>query len=202
MSPRSAPKRRTQAERRAETRAAVLESACRLFGAKGYADTSLDEIAAASGVTIRPVYHYFGGKQQLFEAVNELMEERILASLQAEPRPSSEEPAVGAWHAFLRLCRDPAFRRIVLLDAPSVLGRTRWETSAVTRGALDLFARMGGEDRFLGPLKARMLVGALGEAGVAIAESDDPERAAQEADAIVTRMIRVLLGAKDEEEVA
>ena len=57
--------RRTQAERRAQSRQAVLDSACRLFGEKGYADTSLEEISADCGLTIRPVYHYFGNKKSL-----------------------------------------------------------------------------------------------------------------------------------------
>jgi AcrR family transcriptional regulator len=191
--------RRTQAERRAQTRAAVLESACRLFGSKGYADTSLEEIAAACGVTIRPIYHYFGGKQQLFEAVNEVMEERILASLQSNAESTARDPVLSAWHAFLELSRDPEFRRIVLVDAPSVLGRDRWDTSAVTRAALHMLQASGGADGVRGALVARMLVGALAFAGVAIAESDDPEGASREADAIVTRMIRALLATEDPE---
>ena len=62
-------KRRTQEQRRNESRQAVLDSACRLFGDKGYADTSLEEIAADCGLTIRPIYHYFGNKKALFAAV-------------------------------------------------------------------------------------------------------------------------------------
>ena len=115
MSAATPTRRRTQAERRAETRAAVLESACRLFGRKGYADTSLEEIAAAAGVTIRPIYHYFGGKRELFEAVNAVMEERILASLQEGAGGSGANALLAAWRAFLELCRDPEFRRVVLL---------------------------------------------------------------------------------------
>ena len=69
----STPRRRTQAERREESRQAVLDSACRLFGARGYAATSLEDIAADCGLTIRPIYHYFGNKLALFTAVNEVM---------------------------------------------------------------------------------------------------------------------------------
>ena len=64
-------KRRSQAERRAETHKLVLASACRLFGERGYAATSLDDIAVDCGVTTRPIYHYFGNKKALFAAVNE-----------------------------------------------------------------------------------------------------------------------------------
>ncbi len=196
MSRRGPGRRRSQAERRAETRAAVLESATRLFGTKGYAQTSLEEIAAACGTTIRPVYHYFGGKQQLFEAVNGVMEERILSSMQGADPSGGGDPAV-AWRSFLELCRDPIFRRVVLVDAPAVLGRARWESSAVTRAALALFhdEDAGGEGG--GRLVARMLVAALAEAALAIAESADPDAMSRRAEQVVGRAIPALLGREE-----
>ena len=179
--------RRTQAERRAETRAAVLESACRLFGRKGYEDTSLDEIASEAGVTIRPIYHYFGSKRELFAAVNEVMEERILALLH-----ESSSDDLDAWRRYLTLCRDPEFRRIVLLDGPGILGRGRWATSPVTR---TVAARLGdtvSEDPALPNVAARMLIGAMTEAALAIAESDDPTRTSRDAERLVASLFRTL----------
>lgn len=190
--------RRTQAERRAETRAAVLESACRLFGTKGYAQTSLDEIAAACGLTIRPIYHYFGNKQALFIAVNDVMEERIVASMQAMDPKGAADPAHVAWRAFLELSRDPEFRQIVLVDSPTVLGRERWAKGSVWQTAGTLLRRRAransaGADE----LVARMLMAALAEAALTIAESDAPEQLSAPADAIVTRLIDALThGAK------
>jgi len=182
-------RRRTQAERRAETRAAVLESACRLFGSKGYADTSLEEIATSCGVTIRPIYHYFGNKKQLFAAVNERMEERIVESIQASAESASEDPILSDWRAFLDRCREPDLRRIVLIDSPNVLGRDRWTDSAVTVAAAGrLRASQGEADDVRGRLVARMLMGAFAEAALAIAESDDPERWSREADEVVRRL--------------
>src|ERR1700759_730960 len=52
------------------TRRAVLTAARTLFGRKGYAQTSVDEIAAAARVTKGAVYHHFAGKEQLFRAVH------------------------------------------------------------------------------------------------------------------------------------
>ena len=51
------------------TRAALLDEATRLFAQRGYAGTSLEDVAAASQVTRGAVYHHFDGKQALFEAV-------------------------------------------------------------------------------------------------------------------------------------
>ena len=195
MSSGGAPRRRTQAERRAETRALVLESACRLFGSKGYADTSLEEIAAACGTTIRPIYHYFGGKRELFAAVNEVMEERILHAQQGAA--DADAGTVNAWRAFLELCSDPGFRRVVLVDAPNVLGRERWQQSAVTRASLALFRGVDAGDDARAELVARMLVAALGEAALSIAESDDPERTSRQVDEVVVRTIHALLGTEE-----
>lgn len=183
--------RRTQAERRAATRAAVLESARRLFGRKGYAETSLEEIAAEAGVTIRPIYHYFGSKLDLFRSVNESMEERILASLQVEDDADVDGDR-AAWRRYLELCEDPEFRQIVLVDGPSVLGRERWATSEVTR---TVEARLGGPSD--GPagtpnVAARMLIGAMAEAALAIAESDDPSQTGREAERLVGALLPAL----------
>ncbi len=182
--------RRTQAERRAETRAAVLDSACRIFGEKGYAQTSIEEIASASGVTIRPIYHYFGNKLALFEAVNALMEDRIVASIDDS---SDEEPGrrtLAAWRAFLDLCSEPRFRQIALIDAPTVLGRDRWAEGSVAQTA-SAFLRGGVDAGVIGSseLATRILIAALAEAALFIAESDDPERSSREADGIITRLL-------------
>ena len=101
------PARRTQAERRTETRAAVLESACRHFGSKGYADASLEAIASDCGLTIAPIYHYFGNKRSLFEAVVDRMNDRILETLQSGPA-ASDEPDRSAWRSFSRSAEIPA----------------------------------------------------------------------------------------------
>jgi AcrR family transcriptional regulator len=172
-----------------------LESACRLFGSKGYAETSLEEIAVACGLTIRPIYHYFGNKKQLFAAVNDVMEERIVASIQEEAESLPGDPILSGWRAFLDLCREPDFRRIVLIDSPNVLGRDRWTDSAVTVAASRrLRAEGGGADDTRGRLVARMLMGAFAEAALAIAESDDPRRLSREADEVVTRLVRAVSG--------
>ena len=182
--------RRTQAERRAVTRAAVLDSACRLFGAKGYAQTTIEEIASTCGLTIRPIYHYFGNKRALFEAVNALMEERIVASIHASSATGPEARTLTAWRAFLELCSEPEFRQIVLIDGPIVLGRDRWADSSTSRTATALL-RGGVDDESdgSGELAVRVLIAALAETALCIAESDDPERSSREADRLVTRLL-------------
>ena len=51
------------------TRARILAAAESLFAADGFAGTRVDAVAARSGANKRMIYHYFGGKEALFEAV-------------------------------------------------------------------------------------------------------------------------------------
>lgn len=178
--------RRTQAQRRAESRQAVLDSASRLFGEKGYADTSLEEIAADCGLTIRPIYHYFGNKKALFAAVNESMEQRILEAMQG-----GNDMAASNWKSFLDLCEDAAFRRIVLVDSPNILGRERWTTSPVGRRTLtepiDLNARPA-EEQFRLTLLERVTMAAFAEAALAVAEAEDIGMARKQAEQLMNAL--------------
>ncbi len=51
------------------TRASILQAASRLFSAGGYAQVSMDEVAAEAGVTKPTVYAHFGSKEALFETL-------------------------------------------------------------------------------------------------------------------------------------
>ena len=53
---------------RAERERQMLDTARALFAARGYADVTMDEVAAAVGVTKPLLYNYFGNKEQLFLA--------------------------------------------------------------------------------------------------------------------------------------
>ena len=184
--------RRTQASRRAETQAAVLRSATKLFGSKGYAGTSLDEIANDCGISIAPIYHYFGNKQKLFLAVNEAMEERIVVPVKAG---DDGDKVLGSWQVFLKLCQEPEFRRIVLVDGPTVLGRERMSHSRVTEWTLDRFRQRfegQGKSRYQAELIGRMMMGAMSEAGLFIGNADDPEQASKEAHELVQALVQNL----------
>lgn len=184
-------KRKTQAERRAESTQAVLDSACKLFGKKGYADTSLEEIAMDCGLTIRPIYHYFGNKKALFAAVNDVMDERIVASMDIDNNMERGTGSLDTWHAFLDLCDDADFRRIVLMDGPNILGRERWLTSAVSEKARSIISPDGQLDslqQYRANMFNRVILGAFTEAGLMISESDDIELARREAGRLMTKL--------------
>ncbi len=168
----------------AETRANLLATGRKLFGASGYADTSIEDIAAAAGVTKGALYHHFSGKDDLFRAVYEQVKREITDHV----APTFVEPA--PWDALIAGCQatldahlDPEVRRIALFDGRSVLGwRVAREIESrygaiVLRGALRRTMNAGLiAQQPLAPL-AQMLNGAITEACLLIADAEDQQAA-------------------------
>ena len=181
--------RRTQAERREKSRQAVLESACKLFGERGYADTSLEDIAADCGLTIRPIYHYFGNKKALFAAVTEHMSERILDTMVAPDGMDTDEALKQSWRGFLDLCDDPGFCRVVLIDSPNILGRQQWSQSPAYRRAIELVdvnrPSRSARKQFRFALANRVMMNAMAEAALTVAEADNIPMAKEEAELLI-----------------
>ncbi len=122
----------------APTRAALVEVAERLFVEHGYTATSLDAIAAGAEVTKGALYHHFSGKQAIFEAAFQRVEQRATAAV-AQATAGVEDPWLGAQaglRAFLDVVRQPGYRRVVLTDGPSVLGHERLREQEATTYAL------------------------------------------------------------------
>lgn len=183
--------KRTQADRRQTSRQAVLLSACKLFGEKGYSNTSLEDIAADCGLTITPIYHYFGNKKALFAAVISVMEERIVDRMDEGVAVNKMPEAIAHWRAFLDLCEDPGFRQIVLVDSPAILGRDRWADSAVTQAAKALVVDKSQKNirrRYRQELYGRIIMAAFTEAALMIAEAEDIRAARKEAEKLIMEL--------------
>ena len=179
-----APRPRTKAERSEETRAFLITTARRLFAARGYAAVGTEEIVREAGVTRGALYHHFGGKKDLLEAVYRQIEEELTQEIgEMVLREAADSPLAametGA-RAFIEACSRPEVERIVLLDSPAVLGWDRWREIAATYGLglieASLAAAMDAgeiERRPVRPL-AHVLMGAMDEAAMLAARSDDP----------------------------
>ena len=110
----------------AATRTALLDEATLLFAERGYAGTSLEDVASASQVTRGAVYHHFASKQALFEAVLELQEARATEAIAAAvAAPDPWDSAILALDAYLRQCCDPVYGRLVWLEGPAALDTYR-----------------------------------------------------------------------------
>src|SRR3954447_6640615 len=111
----------TKAEQSEATRAALADAAERLFAERGFADTPTEVVVQAAGVTRGALYHHFRDKTDLFRAVYEHLEERIIGRIETSVQGVTDPMTVlrKGSEAFLDACLDPAVRRVVLLDGPS-----------------------------------------------------------------------------------
>jgi AcrR family transcriptional regulator len=180
-------KRRTQAERSAATRAALIGAARRLFAERGYAAVGTPEVVAAAGVTRGALYHQFDGKADLFLAVYEAVEQELTERIGEQVAAAGATDPLAALsagaEAFLDACAEPDVQRIVLIEAPAVLGWDTWRavglkyglglTEAILRAAMDA-GRIAEQP--VRPL-AHVLIGALDEAALYVARADDPAAA-------------------------
>lgn len=184
------------------TRQALVDGAIELFAERGYAGASLDDIAAAARVTKGALYHYFAGKQALFEAAMEHLEMRadeevVGAAAQAE---DAWQAALTGIDAFVDRCCDPVYSRIVMQEGPVALGYARWKQceEGHAYGLTESFVRALNDEGLVDPLPvettARVAFGMLGAAGLAIADADegDKARVAEELKTVLRRFLRGL----------
>ena len=89
---------------RAARRETILKGAAAAFAEKGYAGTSMEDVASAAGITKLIVYRHFTSKVELYDAVLEGVAERgrevFIAGLQAG------RPGAGAVRALLKVARE------------------------------------------------------------------------------------------------
>ncbi len=185
------------------TRQRLLAAARELFGERGYEDTSIEEVLVASGVARGALYHHFQSKAELFDAVAEAVFGEV-ASLTDEAARDGATPRerlrAGA-RAWLEIACDPAVQRIVLLDAPTVLGWARWRALDEQHSLGDLRAsvrRLAREGRLPSgqeEILARMLLAALNEAALFITDAAGEAAALEAARAAVDVLIDRLAGA-------
>lgn len=180
---------RLQQERADETRSGLVRAAHALFTEHGYAATSTEQLVSRAGVTRGALYHHFDGKQALFEAVFIQLEEEYLevAGEVISAEASAWDNLRAGCRAFLDMCLRADIQRIVLLDGPSVLGIARWRAIEDRYALAPLLLGLSGAmdagvvARHPPLALARLLLAAVNEAGLFIAESAEPEAARQEA---------------------
>lgn len=179
------------------TRAALVASARALFAERGYAAVGTEEIVARAGVTRGALYHHFGDKKDLMRAVlHDLARELAEASATAALKETEQwQQILAAVGAFLDACTDPAIQRIMMTDAPSVLGWEEWrEIDAqyglgLVKASLENAMETGLIARQPVDPLAHLVVGALDEAAMYISRAADAEAARREMGESVERML-------------
>lgn len=179
---------RLRAEHTEATRRALVDAGRALFAERGYAGSPTEEIVRRAGVTRGALYHHFRGKEDLFRAVLEEVEqgltERVAREALSDPDPA-RQLELGL-DLLLDACREPEIQRIALVDAPSVLGWAGFR-EVEARYGLGLIKLALGQAMDSGYLErqpveplAHLLGAALIEAGMVIAHAEDPEAAREE----------------------
>jgi AcrR family transcriptional regulator len=171
-----------RAEQVAQTRAALVAAGRRLFGERGYANTSVEDLAREARVTTGALYHHFSTKTMLFEAVFEQAHAEIMdVSAQLAEEASDEvDLLVRGFTVFLDAVLKPDLQRILVVDAPAVLGLARF-TELDERDAFNVIVlilqaavdagRLAIDDP---PTMGRLLLSALTRAAILIASSPQP----------------------------
>jgi AcrR family transcriptional regulator len=148
------------------------------------------------------MYHQFADKTEVYAAVLEVIEDEIMERIstgiaEAEQDDVLEVMKLGA-RIWLDACAEPAVHRIVLIEAPSVLGWERWREVSMRHGmgmvqALieDAIATGRIPAQPVAPL-AHVLIGALDEAAIYLARSDGSATTRQEVDTLIDRLVDAL----------
>jgi AcrR family transcriptional regulator len=188
------------------TRRQLVTAARALFGARGYAAVGTEEIVRAAGVTRGALYHQFRDKAGLFAAVAEAAEAEIAERIAAGAAEAGADPVealrAGA-RLFLDACAEPEVERIILLDAPAVLGWEAWRDLAGRYGLglvqLALQSAMDAGAIVQQPVVplAHVLIGALDECALYIARAEDPAAAREQCAAIFDRILRSITPTPD-----
>jgi AcrR family transcriptional regulator len=174
----------TQAERTEATRGRLIATARRLFAEQGFAATSTEEILKEAAVSRGALYHHFPSKTDLFQATFEQVEDELTAQvLQSAAAGGETDPMLIlriGFEAFLDQCLNPEVQRIVMLDGPTVLGWDLWHelderyAFGTLKTVLSVAADIGRiEPSTVDPL-AHLLLGAVMQAGMVVARSEDP----------------------------
>ncbi len=179
------------------TRKSLLENATRLFTERGYAGTSLDEIVRASRVTKGALYHHYGGKLDLFEDVFEREQKDASKYIGKEVRKVKDPwaRAQAGLQAFLEVCQEPTYRRIVMQEAPVALGPERFQeaehssTYGLVQKIVSDLLKNADVDDDLREAFTYVFFGAMRTAGAFVADAEDAERASANVQIVISSVL-------------
>lgn len=192
--------RRSQEDRSRTTRAALERAGRDLFAERGFAATSAEALVAAAGVTRGALHHHYGDKRGLFLAVLEQIETESTAEIvQALDAVGDADLLVSmtvGLTTFFEICSRTEMLRIVLSDAPTVLGWPAFREFE-SRHGLGLITDQVQRAVDAGvvptapvPVLAQLLLSAIVEGSLIVAHADDPATARAD----VQQSLLLLLG--------
>jgi AcrR family transcriptional regulator len=172
-------------ERGLSTREDLVSAAVLLFARDGYEATSVEVVLKHTGISRGALYHHFDNKQALFEAaLRRVHADAVQATIDAARGADDGVVALKAGCvAWIKMARDPKVSRIVLIDAPAVVGWQRWRdidnehSFGVVRAGLNAAARRGLVPEALVEPLGHVLLATLNELALLIVVATDAEAA-------------------------
>jgi AcrR family transcriptional regulator len=158
------------------------------FGTLGYAEASMDDFTGEAGLTRGALYHHFGDKKGLFEAVlmqiDGDMTDRMNAAF--DSAPTRWQGLVDECNSYIQMALEPEIQRIVFHDGPAVLGDpSSWPNASGCVAMMTASVERLQEEGMIADVDAeaaaRVINGALGHASQWIANADDPEAVSEKA---------------------
>ncbi|WP_457298607.1 TetR/AcrR family transcriptional regulator [Phyllobacterium sp. P5_D12] len=164
-----------------ETRAKLIQAARKAFAANGYAGASMDDLTAEAGLTRGALYHNFGDKKGLLQAVIDQIDAEMLARMRAarELEKTTWLGFLAESMAYIEMALEPEIQRIMLLDGPAVLGDpSQWPNQnaclKTTAQTIQALIDEGTVKPMDAEAAARLINGAALNASLWIAAADDP----------------------------
>lgn len=186
----------SQAERRSTTTRAILAAARRLFTARGFEQTSVDDIAAQAGVAKGAIYHHFDSKELIFARVFEEMTAELAALIPPAARAGKDIlDSIGRGTLkYLTSISSDEFRQVLLIDGPRVLGWEQWREIDARYFSGTMNAPVGTRLRDRASAReiealGHLIGGALSEAALVCATSEHRNRAARDLSGVLQRML-------------
>ncbi|MEZ2331875.1 TetR/AcrR family transcriptional regulator [Mesorhizobium sp. RCC_202] len=192
---------RPRKEMIAETRAKLIAAARHAFGTIGYAEASMDDFTATAGLTRGALYHHFGDKKGLLQAVIAEIDGEMAVRVNevAAKAPTRWQRFVDECTTYIEMALEPEIQRIMFRDGPAVLGDpAQWpNANACTASMTDHLTALQAEGVVVADLDpetaARLINGASSQAAQRIANSKDPEATSKKAIAAFQQLLKGLL---------
>ena len=179
------------------TRRALLSAATSLFAEQGYAATSIDDVVVKARVTRGALYHHFENKLDMFRAVCEAAEGRVVDRVRetaASAPGTAAQRLMAALDTYFDECRSPTYQAIVLREGhdPQIRREGTRYVPGMSQLVREMVERMRNETTVTAAnadILGQLVCAVLCEAAYAVGSSSDPEQTKTHAKQLVYRML-------------
>ncbi|PJO49929.1 TetR/AcrR family transcriptional regulator [Brucella pituitosa] len=180
--------RKPRSEMIVETKAKLVAAGRKAFGSVGYAEASMDDFTASAGLTRGALYHHFGDKKGLLQAVINEIDLEMATRLCAISKNAADpwQGFVDENAAYIEMALEPEIQQIMFRDGPAVFGDpSGWPNASgcirTVAESLDALREDGIIVEIDTEAAARLINAASSSAAQWIANSSEPETTSKRA---------------------